>query len=399
MAVLVTVRRGLPPTTRVANPFGSATAMTRRLGPAGVLLCVLAVSCGNRSVELSTPPRLQASTEPTTLGSINEHVGALAVDDQRLYWSGAYAGADYESGTTGIALHSCEKDRCTESLVTYDSSRVDTDWGFGLHEGAIYWIRHKILTNGDSWDIASCAVAGCDGAPHVLYTTQGGFSAPLTYGSDAIYFGDGTWRAINRLSYSGAGQPQLVATADGDLVSLAVNGDYLYSLESSEDDRAVTLRRIRSDGSTPFETVAAGLEILRTTAVGYSPYVEYVNLAFDAAYVYWTSNTLTGSLERCPLAGCVDTPEVIASPIRSPTAPRVDGGQEYFQYDDAALGNSLASCTLPRCQPSAPIAHGLDDWNVVAIDDRYIYTATTDQMQSPDARWDFPSAQIRRFAK
>jgi hypothetical protein len=77
----------------------------------------------------------------------------------------------------------------------------------------------------------------------------------------------------------------------------------------------------------------------------------------------------------------------------------VDGGQEYFQYDDAALGNSLASCTLPRCQPSAPIAHGLDDWNVVAIDDRYIYTATTDQMQSPDARWDFPSAQIRRFAK
>jgi hypothetical protein len=370
--------------------------MTRRaFSLMGALCCALALSCGNRSVELSTPPRLEASTEPTTLGSINEHVEALAVDDQRLYWEGAYAGPDYGAVSTGVALHSCEKDQCAESLVTYDSSRVDTTWGFGLHEGEIYWIRHNLLTNGDSWDIVSCAAAACDGAPRVVYTTQAGFYDPLTYGSDAIYFGDANSRAIDRLPYAG-GDTQLVTTASGTIVSLVVNDGYVYSLESSVDNQALTLRRIRSDGSTPFETVATEVEILTTTAVGFA---DYVNLTFDAAYVYWTSNTLTGSLERCPLAGCVSAPEVIASPIRSPTAPRVDGGQEYFQYYDIALGNSLARCTLPRCQLSAPIASGLDDWDVVAIDDRYVYTATTDQMPSPDMPWDFPSAQIRRFAK
>jgi hypothetical protein len=363
-----------------------------------LLACGLVLSCGNRAVELSTPPRLEPSTEPTTLGSINEHVGWLAVDAQRLYWTGAFAGYNYQTGETGIALHSCEKERCAESLVTYDSSRVANS-GFGVHDGAIYW---AVMTSLEtlSWDIISCATTGCTGAPRVFYTVPTSGASLLAYGPDAIYFYDSASQ-IERMPYSDSAQPQSVAATVDYPQSLAINGDYLYVLESSSIDPSFTLRRARTDGSTQLETIAEKLKILETTAVsdGYDSRPIYANLAFDATYVYWTSNTLTGSIQRCPLTGCVGSPETLTAPIRAPTTLRLDGGKAYFQYYDVSLGNTLTSCTLPHCEPSTPIAHGLDDWNVIAIDDRYVYTASTDQMPSPELLWDFPSAQIRRFPK
>ncbi|HWZ92888.1 MAG TPA: hypothetical protein VNW92_28680 [Polyangiaceae bacterium] len=370
----------------------------RSVGTLALLACGLALSCGNRAVELSTPPRLEPSTEPTTLGSINEHVGSLAVDDHRLYWTGAFAGYNERTGETGVALHSCEKDRCAESVVTYDSSRVENS-GFGVHDGAIYW---TVVTSLEtlSRDIISCATTGCTGAPRVFYTDPINGASLLAYGSDAIYFYDSASQ-IERMPYSGSAQPQSVAATVDYPQNLAINGDYLYVLESSSTDRGIILQRTRTDGSTQLETLAEQLKILGTTAVsdGYDGPPRYANLAFDAMYVYWTSNTLTGSIQRCPLTGCVGSPETLTAPIRAPTTLRLDGGKAYFQYYDVSLGNTLTSCTLPHCEPSTPIAHGLDDWNVIAIDDRYVYTASTDQMPSPELLWDFPSAQIRRFAK
>jgi hypothetical protein len=221
----------------------------------------------------------------------------------------------------------------------------------------------------------------------------------LGYGPDAVYLYDSVSQAIERIPYPGAAQPQPVAGPVNYPQSLAVHGDYIYVLELSSLDRTTTLRRARSDGSTGFETVAEGLKIIGGTAVNEGGPVTYTNLAFDATYVYWTSNTLTGSIQRCPLSGCVGGPESLTTAIRAPTALRLDGGKAYFQYSDLSLGNTLTSCSVPHCEPTLPIAHGLDDWNVVAIDDRYVYTATTDQTISAELRWDFPAAQVRRFPK
>jgi len=363
------------------------------------LAIALMISCGNRAVELSTPPRLEPSTEPTTIGSINEHVGWLTVDEQRLYWTGGFAGYNDRTGETGIALHSCEKERCAESLVTYDASRVDASVGFGVHEGAIYWTMNLSFDASHRLKVVSCAVTGCEGPPRVLYADI--FNTILLgYGPDAVYLYDSVSQAIERMPYSGAAQPQPVAGTVNYPQSLAVHGDYIYVLEPSSTDRTATLRRARIDGSTGFETVAERLKIIGSTDVyeaGRSPI--YTNLAFDAAYVYWTSNTLTGSIQRCPLTGCVGGPESLSAAIRAPTGLRVDDEKAYFQYYDLTLGNALTSCSLPHCEPSVPITNGLDDWNVVAIDDRYIYTATTDQTISAELRWDFPSAHVRRFPK
>ncbi len=71
----------------------------------------------------------------------------------------------------------------------------------------------------------------------------------------------------------------------------------------------------------------------------------------------------------------------------------------YFEYDDYQLGKSLARCSTTRCEPSAPLVSGLNGWSAVAIDDRFIYVATTEQETNPDQQWDFPSATIRRLAK
>jgi hypothetical protein len=379
-----------------------AAPVTIRRSPRALLLCVLALSCGRRSVELSAPPRLETSTDPSVVGSINEQVGWLTVDDQRLYWSGRFADYNSESGGTGAALHSCEKAHCAETLVTYDPSRLDTSSGFAISNGQIYWIQLKSWENASSFQLVTCPATGCEAAPRVISVSDAGHFWSVAYGPDAMYFsGRVNVGDIFRVPFSGDAEPQrVVSSPDPDpekLQSLTVNGDYVYEL-APLNHPGVMLRRARTDGSGALETLAGPLKILwqEVDAEALSP---YVNLAFDATYVYWTSNTLSGAIQRCPLSGCVGPPETLASPIRAPTALRLDGDKAYFQYFDTALGNSLASCTLPHCEPSAPITDGLDDGNVVAIDEQYVYTASSQHLPMPATSWDDPTAQIRRFPK
>jgi hypothetical protein len=319
-----------------------------------MLAAALLLACGNRSVELSNPPKLEPSTDPTVVGSINEHVAWLAVDDMRLYWTGTYGPYDYEQGVTNTALHSCDKARCAETLVTYDASTVDSTNGLGVHDGAIYWSRMKNSAESGTFELVSCALSGCNGPPGVLYTSEFGDARGAYYASDAIYFYDRN-AALRRLPYAGGDAPVLAQNV-GVPCNVTVHGDFLYELESPTFLTAPagpTLLRLRTDGSGQLETVAEHLKILTEPSVGSVGQFPYTNLAFDDTYVYWTSNTLTGTIQRCPLAGCTGTPESLTAPIRAPTALRLDGGKAYFQYEDESLGNSLTNCTLPHCEHRA----------------------------------------------
>ena len=357
-------------------------------------LCALLLSCGEQSIELSTPPRIEPSTEPSTLGSINEHISALVADEQRLYWIGSYAAFNWFD--SGAALHSCSKQHCADSLVTYDASHIDIEKGFGLHDNEIFWTNLTPQEYGSNLQFVSCPITGCQGTPRALLQYDGARAQEIAYGSDAIYFSDGVG-SIFRTPYMGNAQPLEIAHQVGWIQGLTAHGDYLYAFEYLE--KGVTLRRLRMDGSLEFETLAEHLKVILSPPVTFGPTAPYANLAFDATFVYWTSNTLTGSIARCPLTGCVGAPEVLAASIRAPTALHLDGTKAYFQYDDTFLGNSLTSCVLAHCEPSAPIVSGLEDWNLVAIDEQYVYTAATQQKPVFDLPWDYPSAQIRRFSK
>ncbi len=363
------------------------------------LSCAVALACGRRTVELSTPPHVAPSADPTIVGSINEQVGWLTVDGERLYWSGRYADFSPDSGGTGAALHSCSKNRCSETVVTYDASTLDTRSGFSVQGADIYWMQLRSWQNASSYQLVTCPVTGCDGAARVIYVSQMGDLRTVAFGPAAAYFSgfmDGT--VISRIPFSGGADPQAVARSTDEIQSLAVNGEYLYSLGSSMTG-IVNLRRARTDGSSPLEPIASNLKILFAAQEPNAALSPYVDLAFDDTYVYWTSNTLSGSIQRCPLSGCVNSPEILTPPTRAPTALHLDGAIAYFQYFDTQLGNSLSRCILENCQPSTPIVSGLDDGNGIAIDDQFVYAASSDDLPTPDSSWDFPSAQIRRFPK
>ena len=363
----------------------------------------LLIGCGRREVELSTPPHLESSPDPTILGSINEQVGWLTVDEERLYWVGTFATTEwetYQAGNTGSALHSCSKAHCSDSLATYDATSVDAYWGLRLRQGEIYWQKRQ----GARADVVACPVAGCSGAPRVV--VYGGLDRSLSVvlGADAMYY-DEPGMGLLRKPFSGQANPeQLLSVSVSNsesIFGLAIHGDFLYwfSQSNAPNVSSVALRRTRATGGSDAETLAEHLQVLRSWAPQNTAAFTHPGLAFDETYVYWTENTLTGSLRRCPLAGCRAAPEVLASPIRAPLNLLVDGTTGYFQYDDTLYGNSLARCLLEHCEPSAPIVSGLDGWDAIAIDDRYVYAATTEQGPNPDQPWDTPDAHIRRFAK
>ncbi|MEO6600054.1 MAG: hypothetical protein ABIQ16_09300, partial [Polyangiaceae bacterium] len=124
-------------------------------------LAVLALSCGS-SVELAAPappPQFRTSTDPTSLGEINERVSNLLVDGERIYWTG-YA----ESGTGPLSLRSCAKLDCSNTLVTYGATRNGQP--FAVENGQIFWLDDSLDYGLPACGaLLSCDIAGCIGGP------------------------------------------------------------------------------------------------------------------------------------------------------------------------------------------------------------------------------------------
>ncbi|HEY5372681.1 MAG TPA: hypothetical protein VIK01_03305 [Polyangiaceae bacterium] len=340
---------------------------------------------------------MTSSSDPTVLAVINERVSAIVVDAQRIYWLGSVGGS---FGT----LHSCEKQNCVGSLVTYGTAGNATLGSpigvIGVAGGQVYWWELEADNNGIA--LKACELSGCEHgartvASHVVETGAAAFSADYAY----VVTGYTLPGAMLRIPLTGNdAQPEQVFATGGseigvgcstcDMTSLAVQGDYLYWQGLAGQGNAnSTINRARVDGGGEVEVLADHL------GIG-SP----ASLTLDASYVYWSDGLLSGSIVRCPLTGCVGAPESLVGPVRLPTTVRVDGPNLYWQQATTASGLVISSCALATCAPSQPIARGVDDTAVLAIDDEYLYTATTDQKVEPgDLDWTNPSASIRRIRK
>jgi hypothetical protein len=344
-----------------------------------ILPTLLALGCSS-SVELSALPHLTASSDPTVLAVVNERVRTLAVDDRRIYWLGSVDGEGLDAGT----LHSCEKQACVGSLLTYGAAgRTFLRLPVGLAGGQVYWWE---LGADNLGALNACDVSGCEHgvrtvAAHVADITAAAFSA------DYAYVVVAPPRGVLRIPLAGndndAQPEQLFARGALDILSIAVQSDYLYGQGLGGN---ASVERARVDGSGEVEVLADHLGIDNSAS-----------LTLDASHVYWSDDALSGSIVRCPLAGCAGAPESLVVPIRLPTALQVDGPNLYWEQDTTASGAVISSCALTHCVPSEPIARGVDDMAVLAIDDEYLYTATTDQNFGPD--WPNPSASIRRIRK
>lgn len=363
--------------------------------PAHALLFVC-LACAEHSADHAQPPRLVASSDPDVVGSIDEQVSALTVVGDHLFWAGVYAPTKGTQDGTGTALHGCIKDRCSETLVTYAAADVDSSWGIGVHDQDVYWNSLTDRALGGT-TVVTCPIAGCAGQPRSVLGSYLSLSEPHpVFAADGMYFVDES-NALRKIGYGTMPVSAELPTLTLRPIALGVNDEYVYWIDGEQLD--YTLRRVRSDGSGTIEVLAERLRIARVlTPQNPSAYLSAA-LSFDERYVYWTDNTPAGGLMRCPLAGGKDATEVLAEPIRSPARPVIDGATLYYQYDDTLLGKSLARCTVDHCEPSAPLVTGLNGWSAVALDDRYVYAATTDQRPNADLPWLTPSAVIRRVSK
>jgi hypothetical protein len=367
----------------------------------GIFTAFLALGCSS-SVELSAPPHLTASSDPTVLAVINERVTALAVDDRRVYWLGSLDGIGSVDGYVGFqddTLHSCEKNNCVDSLVTYGNPGTASRAWIGLAGGQVYWFEIAPppplvtpITEGPDvvYALNACDVSGCSSGVRVVASNLLDIEA-AAFSSDHAYVvashGD-----VLRIALTGNdAQPEHLFETDVlGAASLAVRGDYLYWLRPAEQNGATaTAQRARADGSGKVETVADHLGI----GDGFA------SLAVNESHLYWSDDLLSGSIFSCPLAGCAGEPELLVGPIRLPTTLLIDGANLYWQQETTTSGAVISGCALMSCAPSEPLARGLDHRFPLASDDEYLYTASTSQMLDPRGDWPNPSASIRRIRK
>jgi len=353
---------------------------TRRAAILSVLSSV-SLACSAHAVDLDAtmPFSVTPSDEPDVLGVVHERVRKIVVDDQRLYWSGTQI---RPHDTTVWNLRSCEKRNCTATLVTYDAHPAFAESNFTVISDQIYWHAWN------SAQVLACPIMGCEGAPRVVADN---FSSQFTAFDDNNLFFSRDLLSIYRLPLREGGLLQQVAVAPSSMFpSLAVRGDYAYWLASTDSSNEGSLMRARKDGSS------SAVETISTDA-RYSVN-RPLDIAADATSVYWTNNLLAGSIQRCPLTGCGGAPEVVLAPIRSPMALLIDGSELYYIHETEPYQYALSSCSLPTCEPSNPLIEHLSA-NLVAVDDEYVYTASTDQDTNPLSNNGDFFGKIRRIPK
>jgi len=341
---------------------------------------------------------LTPSTDPNVLGLIDEQVVSIAVDDTRVYWLGIRA---IEQNHIETALRSCNKTHCVDSLVTYGENVAEI--GFGVEDNQVFWFDAPEPGRNDLV-LRSCNAAGCAGKPGIVLQADWVNMLSATFSQGSVYLCSGsnsvsplTWQRIPLY-----GDPHsILANAERGCGAGAVQGDYFYWLAVGAEPPLSRIQRIRTDGSAAAETIADRLDVMQSTRVGYYDNVFYHphGLAFDSNYVYWAQGSLHGSLARCPLRGCDGDPELVLDPVRSPTNVLLDQSKLYWLHDTSNLGYALSSCALGNCEAST-LALGVDSRDAVAVDDVYVYTATTTHRVDEGAGgFTKISAQIQRVAK
>jgi hypothetical protein len=366
---------------------------------AAILLALsrYALGCGTHTVDLDTAWLIRASNEPGVLGIVRERIEKVAVDDQRLYWIGtradpAPAKPNAPPPTDGgvRSLHSCQKRDCAHTLITYDAAPgplggFDARAVFSVSGDHIYWYRPS------SRELLDCPVAGCNDSPRPL-ATELEFSA-VAFDKDRIFFT--SVGAIYSLPLREPGPLRPVAAPPGMLHGLVVRDAYVYWLAMGvtgmDGERQNALVRTRSDGSsTAFETISNDVRHASSSDF---------NFTTDAASIYWAENLLAGSVHRCPLTGCSGTSELVLERIRSPQKLLIDGSELYYTYEANPYQYALANCSLSACAPSLPSIEHLDAPGAVALDDEYLYVASTEQDVSPNSSDVDIVSKIRRLPK
>jgi hypothetical protein len=360
-------------------------------------LSMLAVACGSKAIDLDGKTVIVGNPDPAVLGTVSEQVVTLAVDEQRLYW----VGSPYLPNSSGFGrLHSCDKEHCASTLLTYGDSPISMYGatsglsGIGVRGGELYSFRRTDINQQGLFanDVSDPS------RERTLASGMQSFASAID--SDGVFFTD--LAKIYALPLTADHDaPRVVSSLpDGDALILAVQGGYVYFI--GDRNSVVAVQRTRKDGTGSVEVLADNIKVSTHAIDGsYGEQEPSYGLTVNPSYVYWSENVLVGAVLRCPLSGCTGAPEVVAAPVRESLGLQLDGPTLYFQHATDAFQYGISRCTLGDCAQPELLASGLNTANVFAVDDRYLYVATGSQSLDTinnDSRI-APVATIRRFAK
>jgi len=350
------------------------------------------LGCGEKTLDLGRnvePPEYAPpdpsdgngmSDVPTWVATHQYGGDALLLDETRVYWSTSGAApraAPQEDFATcwtceeSFVLRSCVKSDCARTLVTYWRSptfRVQV----GVNRTGIYWTETK-LGQGIA-AILTCPIAGCIGRPAIVIS---GVSSWALVVDDSYVYWLSTNSVLFKCDVNGCNQnPTIVGrafnaggTAPGVLAASATN---LYWIDMTTGTSLTgAIMTIPKDGSEPPRVIADGLHRPQSLAV-------------DAENVYFTESYSFGTVKRCPLAGCVGEPTVIASAQRYPTLLGVSGDRAYwftfsngpptFSQGESGAFAQLVGCPISGCGPNPTVLMGDDTGpRGVGVDATHVY--------------------------
>jgi hypothetical protein len=281
----------------------------------------------------------------------------IAVSAGRVYWT---------SG--GQEVWGCDIGSCLATVKAYaaypNAPFASSPQGVAVDEDRIYWAN---LSPGT---VMSCPLAGCGAAPSVLID---GLNGPRSVAVDAshVYWAAYEDSGVFRCPKAGcSGAPEIVALNQGEPDSLALDDTDVFFVNTWPNGAVV---RAAKDGSG-WVFIAEGQS-------------EPVSVAVDAAYVYWTSGSELGTVQRCPKAGCVEAPEVLASNQQSPWAIAVDESDVFWTGRNVAdpyygTANGLVMrCPLAGCE-AGPTVLAYEQFTTrgprsLALDSTHVYWVTT----------------------
>ncbi len=330
---------------------------------------------GGSAIEGGTSPGITMVYEKK-----EEYFQGFAVDEATLYFSYAGRSEPY------FFLQACDLGACDATVRTLYRANPESiipDLSLSelsLAKGEIFF---AFTDEREALFIMACPTTGCGGAPRKL--TPAGLVHHLFATEEAVYWHDGV--RLHTCAREGCSAPTSrnlaaivrTAGAESPLNSLFVAGDFAYVASTG------ALVRLQRDLSAEPDWVYRSDRPIKGVAV-------------SGDWVYFAIATHDGEVRRCPLAGCVGDPEVVASGQPRPMSLVVDErALHWLNYPTDSpvnLTGSVAAVTLDSRSTARILATGLKlrpDMRI-RMNSHHVYWAETDSVPGP-------ISQIRSIAK
>jgi hypothetical protein len=288
-------------------------------------------------------------------------VGALAVDDTRVYW---------QNGNDSVI--DCPVSGCPGNMLSVLALN-GSGTGYGLYTAPQQLIAvdssivFYLTTFNNSNSIGSCAGGGCALSPATYWVGQGGVDAggalnlqAVVTDSSNVYFTDGSTLYACPIGSTCRSAKVLLSVHSGILSNLAVAGSELYYVDDGPYTQSI--RAVLTGGGMP-------------RVVCESPLFMSVNtLVVSGGYAYFTTGEDESiSIFQCPAAGG-GAPTIFA--IDSNPLDLVSDGTSLYWTNDTSTG-TIGTCPLgASCAGSRTVAADQDYPQLIAVNSTAVFWAT-----------------------